>query len=112
MCAVLDDSTLKCWGENPFGVLGQGDTTTRGDTAATSGDNLPPIPLGTMRTARAVAGMPTPTHACAVLDDGTVKCWGYNGFGQLGLGDTTGIAATRPRRWATTCPHCTSGVRE
>jgi len=27
-------------------------------------------------------------HACAVLDDDTVKCWGGNGFGQLGLGDS------------------------
>lgn len=26
-------------------------------------------------------------HSCSVFDDGTVKCWGANGNGQLGLGD-------------------------
>ena len=25
-------------------------------------------------------------HACAILDDGSVQCWGYNYYGQLGLG--------------------------
>lgn len=28
------------------------------------------------------------SRTCAILEDGTVKCWGYNKYGQLGLGDT------------------------
>jgi alpha-tubulin suppressor-like RCC1 family protein len=50
------------------------------------GDNLPVVPLGVGRTATALAiGF---GHTCALLDDATIKCWGLNQRGQLGLGDT------------------------
>ncbi len=86
-CAVLDNATLKCWGLNALGELGQGDTNSRGDGPNEMGNNLPAIDLGSGRTATAVALAPRST--CARLDNAQVKCWGHNGFGQLGLGDTT-----------------------
>jgi alpha-tubulin suppressor-like RCC1 family protein len=86
VCAILDDHSLKCWGDNSYGQLGQGDTATRGDGTLPMGDGLPPIALGTKRTARAVAA--GHVHTCSVLDDGSVKCFGGN-VGQLGLGDAT-----------------------
>jgi E3 ubiquitin-protein ligase HERC3 len=85
-CAVLDNGTVKCWGYNPSGQLGLGDTINRGDLPGEMGDNLPAVDLGTGRTARAVVGGPA---TCALLDNGTVKCWGRNQSGELGLGDTT-----------------------
>lgn len=33
-------------------------------------------------------------HGCARLSDGTVRCWGANGFGQLGVGKNTLIASS------------------
>jgi alpha-tubulin suppressor-like RCC1 family protein len=84
-CAILDDGSLKCWGRNNFGQLGLGDTNNRGDDPNEMGDNLPTVDLGTGRTATRISlGM---HHACAILDDGSFKCWGWNGSGQLALGD-------------------------
>jgi cysteine-rich repeat protein len=86
MCALLNDHRVKCWGGNESGELGLGDVLDRGDAPNEMGDNLPAIDLGTGRTAVALAA--GEMHTCAVLDDGHVKCWGYNTQGELGLGDT------------------------
>lgn len=88
-CALRADKTLKCWGLNIDGQLGQGDIVARGDGAGEMGANLPAISLGTGRTALAVAA--STYHTCAVLDNGSVKCWGYIGDGRLGL---IGVAET------------------
>ena len=84
-CALLDDGTVKCWGNSENGELGQGDTVRRGDGPGEMGDALPPIDLGTGRTALAISV--GNMHTCAMLDDHAVKCWGYNADGILGLGD-------------------------
>ena len=84
-CALLDDGGLKCWGVNEQGQLGQGDLTNRGDEPNEMGDDLPSVDLGAGRTATAVTT--GSYHACALLDDATVRCWGDNGSGELGQGD-------------------------
>ncbi|WP_437274434.1 hypothetical protein WME90_24615 [Sorangium sp. So ce375] len=85
-CAILDNDQVKCWGYNGAGQLGLGDASLRGDGPGEMGDNLPVVNLGTGRTAKAIA---TGTfHTCAILDNDQVKCWGSNGTGALGLGDT------------------------
>lgn len=84
-CAILDDSTIKCWGYNNHGQLGLGHFTTVGLFAESMGDNLPAVNLGGGAKAVGVAaGM---THVCALLDTAQVKCWGSNAYGQLGKGD-------------------------
>jgi hypothetical protein len=47
------------------------------------------VNLGAGRTAIAITA--NGTHTCAVLDDGTVRCWGANALGQLGLGNTADV---------------------
>ncbi|CAM9412343.1 unnamed protein product [Pylaiella littoralis] len=84
-CALLYVGDVKCWGFGESGQLGQGNSDSIGDAQGTMGDDLPPIDLGTGRTAVAL-GLGG-THTCAVLDDETVKCWGSNAYGSLGLGD-------------------------
>lgn len=86
-CAILNDETVKCWGENGNGQLGLGNTVDRGDNAGEMGDSLPAVNFGSGVTANAVVAGGNVT--CALLSDNTTKCWGYNDYGQLGVGDTT-----------------------
>ena len=84
-CALLDDNTVKCWGDNTYAELGLGDAASRGRTPNTMGDNLPTVFLGTGRTAKKIwAGR---SATCVKADDNNVRCWGYNADGELGLGD-------------------------
>eukprot|EP00961_Rhodomonas_salina_P300135 3939505-Rhodomonas_salina.1 len=47
------------------------------------GDNLPPVELGTTeRVKSVVVGQ---EHTCVLLEGGSVKCWGQNVHGQLGI---------------------------
>lgn len=85
-CALLDDGSLKCWGRNHKGQLGLGNTADHGAGAAGMGDGLPAVDLGDRRAVRITAGE---LHTCAILDDQSVKCWGSNEGGRLGLGTTT-----------------------
>jgi alpha-tubulin suppressor-like RCC1 family protein len=88
-CALLDNGRVKCWGENNWGQLGQGDTTDRGGQAGEMGDALPYIELGTGRTVvKLGSGY---DHNCAILDNSDLKCWGFQGAtGQLGYGTQFG----------------------
>lgn len=86
-CAILDNDRVKCWGFNSEGQLGSGNSLNRGDAPNQMGDNLPYVDLGTGRTAKALGtGY---LSACAILDNDKVKCWGWNQWGQLGIGDMT-----------------------
>lgn len=82
-CVILTGGGVKCWGQG--GRLGLGDTLPRGIMPDQMGDNLPLVDLGTNKKAVSIdAGA---AHTCAVLDDNTIKCWGYGPSGRLGLGD-------------------------
>jgi len=73
-CARLSDGTARCWGNNTDGQLGLNSTTM---------DWLTPQLVVNLSN---VVSLSTGTyHTCAVLADGTAKCWGNNADGQLGL---------------------------
>lgn len=90
-CALLSGGKVKCWGGNLFGELGLGDELPRGNDPGTIPAYLDPVDLGQDANGAALEALAIAAgrrHTCALLVDGRVKCWGRNGGGQLGLGDT------------------------
>jgi alpha-tubulin suppressor-like RCC1 family protein/putative cell wall-binding protein len=80
-CQILDGS-VSCWGGNSSGQLGIGSYTT----------SLVPVQVvnGTtgFQNSAVTAVASGYEHTCAI-EDGSVYCWGYNGYGQIGNGDNS-----------------------
>ena len=86
-CAVLDNASVYCWGYGTFGRLGNGKTSASSTPVSVS------LPSGRTGSMVSVGW----SHSCAILDDGSIYCWGYNGDGQFGDGTTSG-SSTPVRR--------------
>ena len=71
VCALDLSGDVLCWGSNTRGQLGQNDRVFRGTTPE-SIDTLTPVNLGQSATAITCGDL----HSCAILSDGTAKCWG------------------------------------
>jgi alpha-tubulin suppressor-like RCC1 family protein len=91
-CAVLDDHSVRCWGPGLDGQLGYGSTNNVGDSPASTPNRVGPVKLGVGRTATAISAGAHDT--CAVLDNNTVRCWGYGGNGELGYCSQSNIGDT------------------
>lgn len=76
--ATLSDGTVKSWGYNYYGELGNGTTT----------NSSVPVQVNGLSNVVAVAG--GAYHNLALLSNGTVMAWGYNEYGQLGTGSVSG----------------------
>lgn len=78
-CALLSSGHIDCWGDNSSGQLGDGGAcgTTCGSATEVSA----------ITTANAIAT--GERHTCAIIGDAhVVYCWGENGAGQVGNGDS------------------------
>ncbi len=85
-CVLFSSDRVQCWGGNRNGQLGLGDTNNRGDAPGEMGAALPLVDFGGgQRVTHLVAAS---SHNCALFLANTMKCWGANRSGQLGLGDT------------------------
>src|SRR5262249_42303601 len=88
-CARTRDGAVLCWGVNEHGQTGQPvRSTTQLDFVTTP----EPVP-GLTGVVELVAG---DNFACALLPDQTVKCWGSNAEGELGLGSHDGEVHSMP----------------
>jgi alpha-tubulin suppressor-like RCC1 family protein len=74
-CALLIEGTVKCWGSNNFGQLGI-------DIVPASKSAEPVLVPGLTDVTSVSTGS---YHSCALLLEGTVKCWGRNSNGELGI---------------------------
>ncbi len=80
-CALLDDGQVKCWGKSTS--LGLGFIADNlGDSPGEMGDALYFVQLGA--GLKPVTLQTRQSHTCALLTGGQLKCWGENGFGQVG----------------------------
>lgn len=75
-CAVLGDQTVRCWGANDNGELGDGTETD---------SSIPVTTVGLDDVVQVTAGE---NFSCALRGDGGIRCWGLNLFGALGDGTT------------------------
>jgi alpha-tubulin suppressor-like RCC1 family protein len=78
-CAVTSTGSVECWGDaNEYGQLGH------------HPDSAQDGPMVVERLPSAAVAVTTGSrHACALLSDGRVFCWGSNYFGQVGDGSTS-----------------------
>lgn len=81
-CALTEDGTAYCWGENYYGQLGTGTDEDRTEPTKVNGN---------LTFADISAGF---QHTCGITRDGNTYCWGKGNSGQFGDG-TTGSVAER-----------------
>lgn len=76
-CVIEEGAALQCWGSNGLGQLGNGAV---GGLRTTPGF----VSGGLEATGVSMALY----HSCASTSSGGVSCWGWNGEGQMGTGNT------------------------
>jgi alpha-tubulin suppressor-like RCC1 family protein len=84
-CALMEGGGVRCWGEGFLGQLGYGNQETIGDDET-------PLEAGEVELGGEVVRLECSGHgACALLADGSVRCWGSGRRGFLGNGINASI---------------------
>lgn len=81
-CARMSDGRVQCWGANDFGALGTGAPPDDPDPDEASEPTRPSVVTGLTDVVQVSAAGNT---TCAARKDRSVRCWGANDHGQLGL---------------------------
>lgn len=84
-CALLSNNSVKCFGNNEYGQLGNGTSLNAGHLPNTMGSYLAPVNLGTIDQIVDIKSMSNTT--CAQFATDGMKCWGANDKGQAGTED-------------------------
>ena len=77
-CGLLESGRAKCWGINRLGQLGIGSSVDTVGSTPEEMQNLPYVLIP--EKIKAIQ------QGCALLENGEVRCWGYNAYGQVGVG--------------------------
>jgi alpha-tubulin suppressor-like RCC1 family protein len=85
-CALTPGGAAYCWGSNLLGALGSGGSAVDDDDP----DAVQPAPVAVAGGRQYSTIDATGDRVCALTTSGAAYCWGYNHFGELGLGTTTG----------------------
>lgn len=83
VCAIASDNTVKCWGDNQYGQLGNNSTID---------SSLPVSASGLSGVIALTAGA---YHSCAATSS-AISCWGKNNAGQLGSSATVNLNVPTP----------------
>jgi alpha-tubulin suppressor-like RCC1 family protein len=87
--AMKTDFTLWSWGYNNYGQLGQGNSGTNTNLNS-------PTQVGTSTNWQTIAA--GVYYTLCLMKDGTLWSWGYNNYGQLGLGYTNPSSVNSPTK--------------
>ncbi|MBX3208403.1 MAG: hypothetical protein KF764_25380 [Labilithrix sp.] len=88
-CVATLEGGAYCWGDNSHGQLGRGDDEFTFNPTAIAGLKARVVQLATMDRA-----------TCALLQDGSVVCWGSNAKGELGIGARDDLSHFKPEKVA------------
>jgi alpha-tubulin suppressor-like RCC1 family protein len=85
-CALLDNGRVRCWGLDDVGQLGYGKSDYVGERKVLVPSNAGDVNVsGVLDVVQISAGW---MHTCALLEDGSVRCWGRGSLGRLGYGSS------------------------